>query len=70
MTRKSARARPFEDSRTPRACESVEVRTQDGRQLFAVCRRGESGALVYLGEDGKPIEGVTLWRERVWGEIA
>jgi len=67
VTRKSAKIRPFGDEHTPRA--SVEVKTKDGRQLFAVCRRGVLGALVYIGEDGKPIDGVTLWRERVWGEL-
>lgn len=70
MSRKSAQIRPFGDERTPRECESVEVKTKDGRQLFAVFRRGVLGAHVYVGEDGKLINGVTSWRERVWGEIS
>jgi len=69
VTKKAAQLRPFGAERTPRECESVEVRTKDGRQLFAVCRRGVLGALVYIGEDGEPIDGVTVWRERVWGVL-
>jgi len=69
MSKKSVDVRPFGDERTPREYESVEVKTKDGRRLFAVCRRGVLGALVYIGEDGKPIAGVTLWRESVWGDL-
>jgi hypothetical protein len=67
--KKSQTIRPFGDERSPRECEAVEVRTRDGRQLFAVFRRGVLGAHVYVGEDGKPIDGVTVWRERLWGEL-
>ncbi len=70
MTKKSKAVREFRDERSPRECESVEVRTSDKRQLFAVFRRGVLGAHVYVGEDGKPIHGVIAWRERVWGELS
>ena len=69
MTKKSKAVREFRDERSPRECEAVEVRTRDGRQLFGVFRSGVLGAHVYIGEDGKPINGVTAWRERVWGEL-
>ncbi len=70
MSKKKSQAiRPFRAERTPRECEAVEVRTLDGRQLFAVFRRGVLGAHVYLGEDGKPIDGVSAWRSRLWGEL-